>query len=602
MPFQLSFAQRAGSPVPVGAAVTRLWPLGQPLHTRTYPWRRSAELQFGALGTSRSSRFAPNWNSALRRHGREAQSPAVGCSLRRLLQAGVRRAVACLLLFATAACAATTISPVVLSGGGYGGGVGGVYGVSQTTGQPALGTGTSASYSLVTGFWPAVNSSPETESAGNTTWAGGGSLEWQINDARGTAGVDPGWDLLNISGTLTITATSGSKFTLRLATLAGSTPGSAANFHNAHLYAWPIATASGGISGFDPAAFTVDAAEFANTPLAGAFSVAQYGNSVYVVYQPTDCLAPVQPTWLGVAAESSLYMWYTNASGLKEVWETIAVNCTITAKAFDIAGKTIAAGLVMPLDRSKFALPLGTTGIELVAKKILTGSSNPGSVSTSATTFCGLYSSTDPTLVNLVVLAGGVVTQRLERVPSVERYLQVLNGRPGLRSLAVSVNGLALPLGALVDGGYAALDLESFMVEGENNTVVFTGTGDAGASAFILLTDTPASAPLPVGPRLTLSLTPGGLELSWPGDPAQWQLLTSPAVDAAWEPVLTEPTAQNGLNSVALSLGAQNQFFRLQGSPAATTTARLAGRQTSVGLSGTNSQPQMKAIYGSLTW
>ena len=34
---------------------------------------RNAELQFGSFGYRRSSGFAPNWNSALRRQGRKAR-------------------------------------------------------------------------------------------------------------------------------------------------------------------------------------------------------------------------------------------------------------------------------------------------------------------------------------------------------------------------------------------------------------------------------------------------------------------------------------------------------------------------------------------------
>ena len=42
---------------------------------------------------------------------------------------------------------------------------------------------------------------------GNGEWAGGGSYDWEINDFDGTAGMDPGWDLMDITGQLSITAT-----------------------------------------------------------------------------------------------------------------------------------------------------------------------------------------------------------------------------------------------------------------------------------------------------------------------------------------------------------------------------------------------------------
>jgi len=49
--------------------------------------------------------------------------------------------------------------------------------------------------------------SPGTIAAGNTTWYGGGSFLFEINDVDAGAGSDPGWDLLDITGTLDIDAT-----------------------------------------------------------------------------------------------------------------------------------------------------------------------------------------------------------------------------------------------------------------------------------------------------------------------------------------------------------------------------------------------------------
>jgi hypothetical protein len=442
--------------------------------------------------------------------------------------------------------------------------------------------------------------------AGSSTWTAGGSYDWELNDGLGTPG--GGWDFQNITGTLEVTATATAPFTINVITLTGSTPGEAAHFDNTQLYAWRIATASDGIASsgsgaFDANKFQLNLVGFRNAwQSKGSFSVTTNGNSVYLVYRPADCLAPVKPTWLGVAAESSLYMWFTNASGLMQVWASIVTNCTIKATAYDIAGGIILADVDLPLDRSKYTLPIGTTGVRLVAKKILTGATNLASVSTSATTLCGQYSSTDPTLANLVIQAGGVVTQRLDGLPGVEHYLQVLNGRPGLRSLAVSVNGQALPLLTLAEGDCAVRDLEAFMVEGENNTVVFTGTGEAGSSAFILLTDTPSSAPLPQPPVLTLALAPTGLELSWLGDPAQWQLLTSTAVDAAWEEVLAEPITRDGRNIVTLGLGAGNRFFRLQSKTTAKPLVRAQRESKSLRLTETGTPPQLKETHGTLTW
>ena len=68
-------------------------------------------------------------------------------------------ALASLLVFASAAQAGTTISPVV-SGGGGGAGAGGGYTLGVTAGQPATGPGASPNYAVQAGFWPALDVAP----------------------------------------------------------------------------------------------------------------------------------------------------------------------------------------------------------------------------------------------------------------------------------------------------------------------------------------------------------------------------------------------------------------------------------------------------------
>ena len=134
-----------------------------------------------------------------------------------------------------------------------------------------------------------------TETAGATTWAGGGSDPWEINAATGTAGADPGWDLLNITGTLNITATSGSKFTVNAHTLTppGNLAGIMAGFNNTLSYSWAIARASGGIIGFVPDRFNLNTNAFANDLNGGRLALAQVGNEIQVIFSPAGNHAPV---------------------------------------------------------------------------------------------------------------------------------------------------------------------------------------------------------------------------------------------------------------------------------------------------------------------
>lgn len=120
-----------------------------------------------------------------------------------------------------------------------------------------------------------AQSNPGTTLVDDTEWAGGDHRTWKVNNATGTAGSDPGWDLLNVLGTLNITATEASKFTIELASLeADNTPGSPANFDMDTSYTWRIATASEPITGFNAAKFEIVTTQFLGDLGGGRFSVA----------------------------------------------------------------------------------------------------------------------------------------------------------------------------------------------------------------------------------------------------------------------------------------------------------------------------------------
>jgi hypothetical protein len=60
----------------------------------------------------------------------------------------------------------------------------------------------------------------------------------------------------------------------------GNAAGSVINFNSAANYSYTIATASGGIVGFDSTKFTVDTSGFANGLAGGAWSLAAVGNDL----------------------------------------------------------------------------------------------------------------------------------------------------------------------------------------------------------------------------------------------------------------------------------------------------------------------------------
>ncbi len=131
--------------------------------------------------------------------------------------------------------------------------------------------------------------SPGRLSAGDTTFAGGGTYVWQIDRAGGTQGGDPGWDYLHVTGDLTITATSVNPFRIRLVGLAdGATPGAVPDFNPALAYEWPLASATGALVGYDRAALTLDLGGFLdhNALAGGAFDLKQVGAGLDLTFTP----------------------------------------------------------------------------------------------------------------------------------------------------------------------------------------------------------------------------------------------------------------------------------------------------------------------------
>jgi len=97
-------------------------------------------------------------------------------------------------------------------------------------------------------------------------------------------GVDPGWDWINITNQLNITATSGGKFNILITSLAlSNAAGPVHDFNAASNYSWVIASAGGGVTGFDSSAFNLNASGFQN-PFNGSFGVSLSGNDLMLNY------------------------------------------------------------------------------------------------------------------------------------------------------------------------------------------------------------------------------------------------------------------------------------------------------------------------------
>lgn len=126
---------------------------------------------------------------------------------------------------------------------------------------------------------------------GNVTWLAGGNYNWQLVDALETAGT--GWDTIAITGVLDLSALSAENpFNLNLWSLSSNiaSDGDALNFDPSGAYSWTIATADGGISGFDASLFSIHSeanngtSGFSNALNEGTFSLAVEGNHLNLVF------------------------------------------------------------------------------------------------------------------------------------------------------------------------------------------------------------------------------------------------------------------------------------------------------------------------------
>jgi autotransporter-associated beta strand protein len=178
--------------------------------------------------------------------------------------------------------------------------------VNVALGATLAGTGTIAGPVTVNaGGSLAPGSSPGkltfTNSASNAlTWVmaedpADSIFHFEINDAHGAAGMNPGWDALRVSqGGVVLQAVPGAGMTIKLTSLVGgNAPGALQNFNPYEAYVWPFIDTTLGFSGtsMEDINFVVDDAQFAaaNGMATGRFSVIQdTPQSLALQFNPFD--------------------------------------------------------------------------------------------------------------------------------------------------------------------------------------------------------------------------------------------------------------------------------------------------------------------------
>ena len=172
------------------------------------------------------------------------------------------------LLVNNAAGSGTGSGSVIVNSGGTLGGIGII----------------SGTITLNSGSTISAGNSPGTLNTGSQIWNGGATNLFEIRQAGGTEGTDR--DLLNITGGLTINATSGNKFVIDIRSLTlADTPGDVSDFNNGLSYDWRIAKTTTGITGFNATVFELLLAGYSNGLGGGTFSlVIANGNNDLVLH------------------------------------------------------------------------------------------------------------------------------------------------------------------------------------------------------------------------------------------------------------------------------------------------------------------------------
>ncbi len=121
--------------------------------------------------------------------------------------------------------------------------------------------------------------------------AAAGSSALNVTNATGSAGT--GYSQNAYTGILNVSATSGSPFTISLASFNGANAGLSANFDADSTFTWTFATTTRGVTGFSADKFAIETTSFANDLAGGSFSVQLSGDSksLNLVFTPNH--APV---------------------------------------------------------------------------------------------------------------------------------------------------------------------------------------------------------------------------------------------------------------------------------------------------------------------
>lgn len=319
---------------------------------------------------------------------------------------------------------------------------------------------------------------------GDVAWSPYSGQVFKLADGSAAGG----WGVLEIGGSLSISADQFGPVLLDLETLSATspdTPGLATGFNPAQAYTWEFARAAGGITGFSADAFqintfpTVASAGFANEIQGGSFSVTQTGTSLNLVFTPAG--GPPTDIVINVASGSvtQAQAGYPSIPSATSVTKTGAGKVVFDAANAYAGPTTISAGTLEVTNADGLAATAVTvdSGATLAVGSGISMRSPSVIVDGGTLAAATLAVSSTSGIASLAINAGTISGAPSVTVDGGGQLALADDARVtvavGSLAVAQTSGGGRLDLGAgqvsIAAGGISAADLRADIIAGRNN-------------------------------------------------------------------------------------------------------------------------------------
>jgi len=161
------------------------------------------------------------------------------------------------------------------------------------------------------------------------------------------------------------------------------------------------------------------------------------------------------------------------SSGLLTIIPTLLDNATLNTPSFSIGSTDPVVVTATKIDQSLRAH---------VALRVINVAGN--------------FTDCDPVIITLGQAPGVSKKVTVHNVAQTEGLLTIVNGKPGVTQLQVTVNGKRVEVRRLVDGEKRTVNLSDFL-RGKNNTITLEALGKPGGTVTVMISDSPGvSAPV----------------------------------------------------------------------------------------------------------